>query len=132
MGNSFAHIELSTDDTGKAQKFYKAIFPSWKFKAMPKMSYTLLDTGVKGAAGGGMQKLQMPEQPKAWLPYVEVADVKKTVDKARKAGAHVLQDYMEIGDMGAIAIFADPTGAAIGVWGAAPKKKAAKKSAKKR
>ena len=50
----------------------------------------------------------MPDAPNAWLPYVEVDDVKKTVAKAAKAGAKVMLDYMPIGEMGAIGIFADP------------------------
>jgi predicted enzyme related to lactoylglutathione lyase len=66
-----------------------------------------------------------------WLPYVEVDDVKKTVEKARKLGANIQVDYMEIGDMGAIGVFVDPTGAAIGVWEAAKPAKKAKKAAKK-
>jgi predicted enzyme related to lactoylglutathione lyase len=67
-----------------------------------------------------------------WLPYVQVDDVKKTVAKARKLGAEILVDYMEIGDMGAIGIFTDPSGAALGVWAMAakPKRKPAKKRKK--
>ena len=84
MGNPFVHIELSTGDLAKAKKFYKAVF-DWKISDIPKMDYTMIDVG-KGT-GGGMQKKQMAEQPTAWLPYVEVADVKKSLAKATKAGA---------------------------------------------
>ncbi len=134
MGNPFIHIELATGDVAAAKKFYKSVF-DWKLEDMPQMGYTMIDVG-KGV-GGGMTKKQMPNQPTAWLPYVQVVDVKKSIDKARKAGANVVVDYMEIGpSMGAIGVFVDPTGAAIGVWALgkkppAPKKKAAKKAAKK-
>jgi predicted enzyme related to lactoylglutathione lyase len=132
MPNAFVHIELNTDDVAKAKKFYKSLF-KWSFGAMGP-GYTGIDVG-KGGTGGGMQKKPMPGAPTAWLPYVEVDDVKKVVAKARKLGADVQMEYMEIGDMGAIGVFVDPTGAAIGVWAAAkkPAKKAkkAKKSAKK-
>jgi predicted enzyme related to lactoylglutathione lyase len=125
MPNAFVHIELNTDDVAKAKKFYKGLF-KWKFGAMGP-GYTGIDVG-KGGAGGGMQKKPMPDAPTMWLPYVEVDDVKKTVAKASKLGAKVMVDFMEIGDMGAIGVFVDPTGAAVGVWAAAKK---AKKSAKK-
>lgn len=125
MANAFAHIELNTDDLKGAKSFYKKVF-DWKLADME--GYTMIDVGKKGT-GGGMQKKPMAEAPTAWLPYVEVDDVKKTLAKAAKAGARVVQDYMEIGDMGAIGIFIDPTGAGLGVW--AQKKKAAKKAAKK-
>ncbi len=133
MGNPFVHIELSTDDTKAAQKFYKSVF-DWKFKAGPGMGgYTMIDTG--GQPGGGMMGKSMPNQPTAWLTYVGVADVKKTVAKAKKAGATIYVEYQEIPNMGSLAVFADPTGGAIGVWQpamkAAPAKAAPKKAAKK-
>jgi predicted enzyme related to lactoylglutathione lyase len=134
MANAFVHIELGTDDIDTAKKFYKTLF-DWKLKDMPDMGYTMIDVG-KGT-GGGMMKKQMPEQPTMWLPYVQVGSVKKAVAKAKKAGAAVMVEYQAIGEMGAIGVLADPTGAAFGVWemgkGAArPAKKAAKKVAKKK
>jgi predicted enzyme related to lactoylglutathione lyase len=91
-------------------------------------AYTGIDVG-KGT-GGGMQKKPNPAGPTDWMPYVEVADVKKTIAKAKKLGAlSVPVEFMPIGDMGAIGVFIDPTGAALGVW--APAKKPAKKAAKK-
>ncbi|MDX2054798.1 MAG: VOC family protein [Polyangiaceae bacterium] len=135
MPNAFAHIELATDDVKAAKKFYKSLF-DWNLNDLPAMSYTMIDVG--GGTGGGMAKKQMPEQPTAWLPYVEVADVKKTLAKAAKAGAKVVLDYQEIGEMGAIGVFVDPMGAGLGIWqkgaGAPPppatKTKASKKSVK--
>ncbi len=132
MGNPFVHIELSADDVGAAKKFYKAVF-DWKLQDMPQMDYTMLDVG-KGT-GGGMTAKQMPGQPTAWLPYVEVASVKAALGKAEKAGGKVLVPETSIGEMGHIGVFMDPQGGALGVWAitkkaAAPKKSAAKKAAK--
>jgi predicted enzyme related to lactoylglutathione lyase len=135
MPNPFAHIELNTDDLNQAKSFYKAVF-SWKLNDMPEMGYTMIDVG-KGL-GGGMQKKPMPEAPTAWLPYVEVADVNETLGRATAAGGRVALPHTEIGEMGAIGIFIDPTGAALGVWAAkkaarkAPAKKPAKKSPAKK
>jgi predicted enzyme related to lactoylglutathione lyase len=124
MPNAFVHIELNTDDVAKAKKFYKGLF---KWKTPPwGDGYTGIDVG-KGT-GGGMQKKPMPGAPTMWLPYVEVDDVKKTVAKAKKLGANVQVDYQAVGDMGAIGVFIDPTGAPIGVWEKA--KKRAKKARK--
>jgi predicted enzyme related to lactoylglutathione lyase len=113
MPNPFAHVELNTDDLKKAKKFYQAVF-AWKMTDMPNMGYTMIDVG--GGAGGGMQKKPMAEAPNAWLPYVQVDDVKATMAKAIKAGATPALEYQDIGDMGAIGIFIDPAGAALGVW----------------
>jgi predicted enzyme related to lactoylglutathione lyase len=130
MGNPFVHIELSADDVAAAKKFYKSVF-DWKLTDVPG-PYTMIEVG-KGGAGGGMAGKQMPNQPTAWLAYVEVADVKKSLEKAKAGGATIIVDYMPIGEMGAIGVFVDPQGAALGVWEkakAAPK--AAKKAAKKK
>jgi predicted enzyme related to lactoylglutathione lyase len=113
MPNPFAHIELSTDDVKKAKKFYQAVF-AWKLTDMPAMAYTMIDVG--GGVGGGMQKKPMPEAPTAWLPYVQVDDVKATMAKALKGGGTAVLPFQEIGEMGAIGIFVDPAGAMLGLW----------------
>jgi predicted enzyme related to lactoylglutathione lyase len=130
MGNAFVHTELSTDDVAAAKKFYKKVF-DWKLNDLGAEmgGYTMIDVG-KGMGGGGITKKMMPGQPTAWLPYVEVESVKKTIAKAVKGGAKAVVPFQEIGEMGAIGVFIDPTGAALGVWEVA-KKKTAKKSAKK-
>ena len=132
MPNPFAHIELTTDDLQAAQKFYSKVF-AWKLKEMPGMNYTMIDVG--GGTGGGMQLRPMPEAPTGWMPYVQVDDVKATVAKATKAGATAMLPYQDIGDMGAIGVFADPNGSVIGVWEpkqAPPAPKAEKKAPAKK
>src|SRR5262249_7518335 len=85
--------------------------------------------------GGGMQAKPMPEAPTMWLPYVEVDDVAKTMGMAKKLGARIVVDTVNVGP-GTMGIFQDPTGAALGVWQSAPasmpaRKAGAKKSAAK-
>lgn len=117
MPNPFAHIELTTDNLKTAQKFYSKVF-AWKLSEMPGMNYTMIDVG--GGTGGGMQSKPMPEAPTGWMPYVQVDDVKATIAKASKAGGTAMVPYQEIGEMGAIGVFADPHGAVIGVWESKP------------
>lgn len=132
MGNPFVHLDLSTDDVGAAKKFYKSVF-DWSFKDFPQMQWTGIDVG-KGV-GGGIGKKQMPTQPTAWTAYVDVADVKKTIAKAKKAGATIVVPHMEVPNLGYLGVFVDPQGATIGVWqsmakpAAKPKKAATAKRA---
>lgn len=138
MANPFVHVELTTSDLGQAKKFYKALF-GWKLTDTPMpggMNYTLIDVG--GGVGGGMQAQPMPDAPTAWLAYVLVDDVKKSIATARKNGATIILDYQEVMGMGALGIFVDPAGAMLGLWQtfkpapaqkpAARRKAAAKKS----
>lgn len=128
MPNPFAHVELSTDDVKKAKKFYSSVF-AWKLNDMPAMAYTMID--VSGGVGGGLQKKQASEQPTAWLPYVQVDDVKATMAKVLKAGGKAMLEYQEVGDMGSIAIFVDPQGATLGLWAPKPVSAEAPPSANK-
>ena len=138
MANPFVHVELSTDDVDAAKKFYRSLF-DWKLEDATAMQYTMVRVG-KGT-GGGMMMKHMPNQPTAWLPYAEVADVNATLQKARAGGAQVVVERTEIGaGMGAFGVIVDPQGAALGLWEAAKKaparraarKKTARKAAKKK
>jgi predicted enzyme related to lactoylglutathione lyase len=126
MGNPFVHLDLATGDVEAAKKFYKSVF-DWKFNDFPEMGWTGIDVGQ--GVGGGIGPKQMPEQPSAWTAYVEVDDVKKSIAKAKKAGANVVVEYMPIGEMGALGVFVDPQGASIGVWQSFAKKEEPKPAA---
>ena len=130
MKNPIVHLELSTDDPAKATKFYKGLF-SWKTEDvdMGPMVYTMIDMGSKDS-GGGIQCKPMPGMPTAWLAYVKVGDVKKTIAKAKKLGACIEVAYQPIPGMGAFGVFTDPTGGTLAVW--EPGKKAPRKAAKKK
>ena len=125
MGNPFVHIELTTDNVGKAKSFYKSLF-DWKLKDVPMgggQTYTMVDVG--NGTGGGM--FQMAGAPVAWIPYVAVSDVARATAKAKSLGATILKDKSEVPGMGWFSIFQDPTGAIIAVWEPKPKPKAAPK-----
>jgi predicted enzyme related to lactoylglutathione lyase len=130
MGNPFVHFEISAGDVDAARAFYTQVF-DWKIGPPdPQMGdYALIDFGLEGSTGG-LTKKMMPEQPTAWLSYVEVASVKDTMAKAEGAGAKAILPFQEIGPMGAIGIFMDPQGAAVGIWERGPMAPAKKVVAK--
>src|SRR5258706_14506693 len=110
MANSFVHVELNTDNVKAAKDFYKKIF-DWKLDDMPMgpgMTYTMVKP-TEGT-GGGMQdknSIGMSSAPTAWLPYVQVGSVKKTVAKAKKLGAQIVVDNRTV-EMGTLGLFVDP------------------------
>ena len=117
MANPFCHVELSTDDPKKAREFYGRLF-DWKFEDSPSPVpggvYTHIKVGE--GTGGGMMQKAMAAAPNAWLAYVLVPSVDETMTKAKGLGAKVLLEKVVVPNMGAFAIFVDPTGAALGVW----------------
>jgi predicted enzyme related to lactoylglutathione lyase len=117
VANPFVHIELNTPDPEKAKAFYSQLF-QWKLgsvpnPAVPAGTYTMIEVG-NGTGGGIMQ--QIPGDPSGWLPYVEVADIQASTQKAAQLGANVMKGVTEVPGMGWFSIIQDPTGAVFGLW----------------
>jgi predicted enzyme related to lactoylglutathione lyase len=119
MGNPFVHVELNTGDLARARQFYQGLF-EWKLTDMPMAgghTYTMVEVGnAAGGVGGGMQQTPGVGAPSAWLSYVAVTDLDATVARARSLGAQIIEPRIDIPGMGAVGIFADPTGAVLGLW----------------
>jgi len=115
MGNPFVHVELNTTDTERAKTFYGKLF-DWKLEDVPMgpMTYTMINVG--GGTGGGMMKQLIPGAPSAWLPYVDVDDIKEATKRAKSLGATIMKDVTEVMEMGWLSIIVDPTGAMLGLW----------------
>jgi predicted enzyme related to lactoylglutathione lyase len=115
MGNPFVHVELMSNDVGKAKTFYGKLF-DWKLEDMPMgdMTYTMIKVGE--GTGGGMMKNPIPGAPSAWMAYVLVDDVKAATAKAKSLGAAVMKDATEVMGAGTFSIITDPTGAMLGLW----------------
>ncbi len=120
MANPFVHVELNTTDVAKAKAFYGGLF-AWQLEDMPMSTgdYTLIKVGQ--GTGGGIMKHPVPGMPSAWLPYVEVDDVRAATAKVKTLGGQVMRDVAEVTGMGWFSIILDPTGAALGLWQTKPR-----------
>jgi predicted enzyme related to lactoylglutathione lyase len=114
MANAFVHMELNTQDLGKAKEFYSKLF-DWKLETMPgPMEYVMIAPGE--GPGGGMMQHPVPGAPSMWLTYVGVDDVKAATDKAKSLGATALQENHEVPNYGWFSILSDPAGAVFALW----------------
>ncbi|MBW8804149.1 MAG: VOC family protein [Catenulisporales bacterium] len=109
-------VDLATSDMEGAKEFYGGLF-DWTAETsdVPEAGgYTqfLLD----GTPAAGLMALMSPEQPVAWSSYVSVTDADATAAKVNAAGGKVIMPPMDVTDVGRMAYFFDPTGAALGVW----------------
>lgn len=112
--NTFCWNELASSDPAASVAFYTAIGGfTEKRVQMEQGEYHVLEAG--GQPRAGIMAKMMPQQPHAWLAYVQVASADKTADKAAKLGATVLVPPTDIPNVGRFAIFADPQGAPLGV-----------------
>lgn len=108
-------VDHATKDLQASNSFYGALL-GWEAEDQGEEMghYTIMRKGGKTVAGN--MTAMSDDQPCAWVSYVSVDDADKTVSLAKKSGGTVFVEPMDVSDIGRMAVFADPTGAAIGVW----------------
>jgi uncharacterized protein len=108
-------VDHAAKDLAGSNSFYSGLF-GWEAddQGEDMGHYILMRKDGKTVAGN--MGMMMEGQPSAWTCYVSVEDADATVNSAKKAGATVLVEPMDVVDIGRMAVFADPTGAAIGIW----------------
>ena len=114
MSNPFTYAELHTKNATAAKAFYGQLF-DWRLKdePMPGGTYISIETG--DAVPGGLLEADEPAGSR-WLPYMLVGDLLASTAKARKLGAQVVKENMEVPGMGRYSVLVDPTGASFGLW----------------
>jgi len=109
-------VDLSTTSQKGAQDFYAAVL-GWTYNISgPEFGHyaVALKDGVSAAGIGGMPP--GVEMPPAWLVYFGVDSADDASALAVALGGSVLNPVFDIGDFGRMAVIADPTGAAFGLW----------------
>src|SRR5580704_8993350 len=103
-------VDHAAKDLVASNSFYSSLF-GWEAEDQGEDMghYTLLRKGDKTVAGN--MGIMGEGQPSAWITYISVEDADATVDLAKKAGAAVFVEPMDVSDIGRMAVFADPTGA---------------------
>jgi predicted enzyme related to lactoylglutathione lyase len=113
--------ELITTDTNASADFYGKLFGWQATPFVPKGTpaggppYLVFKTDANDMGAGGMMQAPAPGIPSHWLPYVIVENVDTSLAKATSLGAKALTPVMAIGEVGRIAVIADPLGAVIGL-----------------
>jgi predicted enzyme related to lactoylglutathione lyase len=109
--------DLGTPDIEAAAAFYGGLF-GWSVEEGENAEQTggYRQAMLRGKPVAGMMPLMQEGQSPAWSTYVSVEDAEATASKVREAGGTVIAEPMDVMDLGKMAIFADPTGAAFGIW----------------
>jgi uncharacterized protein len=110
MNNPTTYTELQTNDPTRAQAFYSGLF-GWRaeIEETPLGPYTAFEGQLVGitAPRGGV--------PAGWVPYIGVADAKRSTAQALELGATILRDCVSI-PAGTFSVLRDPTGGIFGVF----------------
>jgi predicted enzyme related to lactoylglutathione lyase len=113
----FVWYDLITDDSEVARRFYGGLF-GWTFEKTkgPRGNdyYLVRDGGVY--LGGIVSRADPPDgtEVSRWLPYVSVADVDVSADRARSGGGRVVVAPLDVA-IGRVAAVVDTEGAALGL-----------------
>lgn len=110
-------VDLASPDVDASVAFYRELM-GWSATEPGPVEetggYRMFQQDGK-SVGGVMGKMQ-EQQPTAWSTYISVADADATAELVKAAGGSVLVEPMDVMDIGRMAFFADPSGAAFGVW----------------
>jgi predicted enzyme related to lactoylglutathione lyase len=108
-------VDLQAPDPKAAQAFYGSVFGWDTADQGPEAGgYGMFQHDGKNVAGVG--PTMGAGQPSAWTTYVNVIDAEATMARAIVAGATAILEPMQVLDAGHMALFADPTGAVLGLW----------------
>ena len=115
--------ELHTSEPEKAVAFYDSVV-GYTHKSMdmgPGGVYHVLSSS--GADRAGVTAHLAKGVPPHWVPYVSVDDVDATIARAGKHGARIVLPPESIPEVGRVAAFLDPVGAALAVLKPLPRAK---------
>ena len=110
-----AWVDLASPDVAASVAFYSGLF-GWNANDLGPEAGNYHMCDLDGLNVAGIGPIMMPGQPPAWLSYVNVADADATVAKVTAAGGTVFAGPIDVMEAGRMAVFADPTGAALGIW----------------
>ncbi|MYW62777.1 VOC family protein [Streptomyces sp. SID8379] len=108
-------LDLGTPDLDGAIAFYDGLF-GWTFRsAGPEYGgYGTFHLDGKAVAGG--MTVTADQGSPAWSIYFKTADADATAKAVEQAGGTAHLQPMDVGDLGRMAILADPAGATFGIW----------------
>ncbi len=112
-------VDIMTTDVEAAKAFYGQLF-GWTARDMTgpdgELMYVNLSKDGKLVCGMGPQNEDMAGMPPMWSTYINVDDAEQIAKAVEAAGGQTIVPVMQVMDEGTMAFFADPTGAAFGVW----------------
>jgi predicted enzyme related to lactoylglutathione lyase len=118
LPGEFCWADLGAPDVAGAKKFYRSVLglEAQDIPMGPGQCYSLLQ--IKGKDVCALYPM-MPEQrgrPPAWVPYIAVTSVDRTLKKVTAAGGKVCVGPVEAMKAGRMAVVQDPQGAVFALW----------------
>ena len=108
-------VDLSTPDTAASSAFYASLFGWTTVDGGPETGgYLRFELDGEPVAGCG--PIMQSGQPTFWSTYFSVNDSDATAARIDAAGGRTHVAPTDVMDLGRMAVFTDPSGAAFGTW----------------
>ncbi|RKN37882.1 VOC family protein [Streptomyces hoynatensis] len=116
-------LSLMVHDLDASRRFYGELF-GWEFDEGPSQLGAYVRALREGHPVAGLGEIA-PGAPRlvAWLPYIATPDADSTAALIRDCGGTVAVGPLDVESVGRLAIAADPSGAAFGLWQGPPRRR---------
>jgi uncharacterized protein len=111
---TFSWAELVTSDANAAKAFYTSVF-GWDYRDNPIPDGSVYSTALREDKDVAAL-FTSDEQPPHWNCYVTVESADEAAKRAGELGANVVAEPFDVMDVGRMAVFMDPHGAALCLW----------------
>lgn len=112
-------IDISFDTEHRhlhhAEKFYGELF-GWRIDEGAEEYGGYRMCFKNDASVAGLMPKMDPGQPTQWLVYLATDDAQASAAAVRQAGGQVFVEPIQVGDLGRMAVCADPQGGVFGLW----------------
>lgn len=110
-------VDLMASDPGRTQAFYRDVL-GWAYTESQPEYGGYCNALVDGRAVAGLFPTMegMADAPHRWSVYLATDDITADAATAADAGAAALFEPVQVGPFGAMGMWTDPTGAAVGMW----------------
>ncbi len=115
MGQPVVHFEVQGEDRDALTRFYQQLF-GWKTTDVPEMNYTLVETQGEGGINGGIGTTP-PGAPGGITFYVQSDDIAGSLAYVQELGGRTVAGPIDMPDGHKWALFADPEGHVVGLYG---------------
>jgi uncharacterized protein len=109
-------VDLTAPDVDASKAFYGEVF-GWQFEdTAPEYGGYVNATSDGHRVAGITPRMPEMQGPDVWTTYISSADAEATAAAVTAAGGTVLMPAMAVGEIGSMAMAADPAGAVFGIW----------------
>ena len=115
MAGEIVHIEIPSDDTDKARKFWGSLF-GWQFEAYPGPS-EYHTTRISDRTGAAITNMEPGKR--GTRSYFDVDDINAGVARVKELGGEA-SEGMPVPSMGWFSACKDPEGNEFGLWQSDP------------